>query len=148
MSDTNELPIITIHTDGSCKPNPGEGGWGAIIEYKGVEREISGYHQNSTNNRMEITSVIEALKLFPRPCKIHLFTDSQYVLKGITDWYPNWIEKGKSFKNEDLWHELAKLNDFHEVKWKWVKGHSTNEGNIRADKLASQAVKKHRKKKK
>ena len=135
-----------IYTDGACKGNPGPGGWGAVLEYDGREREIFGGEPATTNNRMELTAVIEALAALNRPCRIVLHTDSQYVQKGITEWIRGWKARGwrtaakAPVKNADLWKKLDQAVGEHEIEWVWVKGHSGHEGNERADRLANKGV--------
>lgn len=138
--------IVYIFTDGACKGNPGDGGWGAILKYKNNIKEIKGFSRETTNNIMELTAVIEALKLLTRKCKIVLTTDSKYVKSGITEWIFNWKKNGwktankKTVKNQLLWTELDKLNQNHEISWKWIKGHSGHSENERADALANEAI--------
>ena len=135
-----------IYTDGACKGNPGPGGWGAVLEYDGKEREIFGGERATTNNRMELTAVIEALAALNRPCRIVLHTDSQYVQKGITEWIRGWKARGwrtaakEPVKNADLWKKLDQAIGEHEIEWVWVRGHSGHEGNERADRLANKGV--------
>ena len=135
-----------IYTDGACKGNPGPGGWGAVLEYDGREREIFGGEPATTNNRMELTAVIEALAALTRPCKVIVHTDSQYVQKGITEWIRGWKARGwrtaakEPVKNADLWKRLDELIGPHEIDWVWVKGHSGHDGNERADALANRGV--------
>lgn len=136
---------VTIYTDGGCEPNPGVGGWGAILIYKGQERELSGSHPDSTNNRMEMTAAISALGALKRPCKVVMYTDSEYLRKGITEWLPgwkrrNWQRKGGPIKNLDLWQALDEIAGKHDVEWRWVKGHAGVHYNERCDLLASQAI--------
>ncbi len=137
---------IHIHTDGACKGNPGPGGWGAILEVDGTEREMFGGEALTTNNRMELTAVIEALAALKRPCRVVLHTDSQYVMKGITEWIHNWKKRGwrtaakEPVKNVDLWKKLDEAVGAHEIEWKWVKGHAGHDGNERADALANKGV--------
>ena len=141
---------IIIYTDGSCEPNPGPGGWGAILLTGGKQEiQLSGGEKQTTNNRMELTAAIEALKAVAKPSKIQLFTDSQYLQKGITEWLPNWIKKnwrGSSGKvaNQDLWKELVKLKDKHDIQWRWTKAHVGTLYNEKADKLARQAMQKYK----
>ena len=137
---------VQIFTDGACKGNPGPGGWGAILIYGEHTKELKGYSPKSTNNIMELTAVIEALKDLSRPCSIILTTDSNYVKDGITKWIHSWKKKGwktsnkKDVKNKDLWLELDTLVQKHTIKWEWVKGHSGHIENERADTLANQAI--------
>lgn len=132
---------VIIHTDGACKGNPGIGGWGAILEYKSVTKEIKGATKDTTNNRMELTAVIEALKALKRKCAIEIYVDSQYVKHGITKWIHNWkITNYKKVKNVDLWQQLDELSKNHEITWHWVKAHNGNINNERADFLANEAI--------
>lgn len=142
---------IEIFTDGACSGNPGIGGWGAILRYKKIEKELSGGNLDTTNNRMELTAAIAALKLLKEPCNISLYTDSKYVMDGITQWIPNWkgnnwrtANKKSEVKNIDLWQELDSLITQHEIRWIWVKGHSGHPENERVDKLARDEIKKLR----
>ncbi len=137
------MKTITIYTDGACSGNPGPGGWGAILEWKGIEKELSGGEANTTNNRMELTGVISALKALKEPCAVDLYTDSKYVCDAVTKgWVYSWKAQGwrKADKrpalNVDLWEALLPLLDYHAVTWHWVKGHADNEKNNRCDKLA------------
>ncbi len=134
---------VTIYTDGACSGNPGPGGWGAILEWNGTEKELSGGEPNTTNNRMELTGVISALRALKEPCAVDLFTDSKYVCDAVTKrWVYAWRAKGwiKSDKkpalNVDLWEQLLPLLEYHSVTWHWVKGHAENEKNNRCDVLA------------
>jgi ribonuclease HI len=141
-----EGKIIHIYTDGACKGNPGPGGWGAVLEYDGTEREMYGGDPSTTNNRMELTAVIEALAALKRPCRVILHTDSQYVQKGITEWINGWKARGwktaakEPVKNVDLWKKLDEVVRTHDIDWVWVKGHAGDEGNERADALANKGV--------
>ena len=139
---------ITIYTDGACKGNPGPGGWGVFLQSAGTEKELFGGEANTTNNRMEMMAVIEALKALKRPCKVTLYLDSEYVRKGITEWVKGWKARGwktaakQPVKNVDLWQVLDDLvsNTEHELTWRWVKGHAGDPGNERADMLANKGV--------
>lgn len=137
---------VEIYTDGACKGNPGPGGWGALLACEGVERELFGGEPETTNNRMELTAVIEALRALKRPSQVILHTDSQYVQKGITEWIHAWKAKGwktaarAPVKNVDLWRALDELAGQHRVDWRWVKGHAGHDGNERADALANRGV--------
>jgi ribonuclease HI len=141
-----ESGVVEIWTDGACKGNPGPGGWGALMTYGGREKELFGGATNTTNNRMELQAVIEALASLKRRCRVIVHTDSQYVRGGITEWLPNWVRRGwrtadkKPVKNADLWRRLAELAAQHDVEWRWVKGHAGIEGNERADALANRGV--------
>ena len=147
MPEIPELPEITIYTDGGADPNPGAGGWAAILLDKasGKVREISGGEPRATNNRMELTAAIRGLEALKRRCRVRLYTDSQYLRKGITEWLPGWIARGWKRKdgelqNEDLWRRLSELIREHEVSWEWVKGHAGERYNERADELATRAL--------
>ena len=139
---------VTIYTDGACSGNPGKGGWGAILIYAKEKKYMSGSKQLTTNNQMELTATIQALKIIVKPSNIGLYTDSQYVKNGITNWIFNWKKNGwktankKPVANKDLWIELDKYVDFHSVNWFWVKGHSGNHYNEIADELAVKAMNK------
>jgi ribonuclease HI len=137
---------IDLFTDGACRGNPGPGGWGALLLYAGRERELYGGERDTTNNRMELKAAIEGLAALSEPCKVNLLTDSTYVMKGITEWLPNWKRRGwktaakKPVANADLWQLLDTQNQRHEVNWQWVKGHSGHPGNERADALANRGI--------
>ncbi len=137
---------IQIYTDGACKGNPGPGGWGALLVAGSTEKELFGGEANTTNNRMELTAVIQALAALKRPCQLVIHTDSQYVLKGITEWMVGWKAKGwktasrAPVKNVDLWQALDAATTQHQIEWRWVKGHSGHPGNERADQLANRGV--------
>lgn len=141
----NAVPVV-IYTDGACKGNPGPGGWGVWMRSGVHEKELCGGERNTTNNRMELTAVIQALTLLKRPCAVVIYTDSQYVRKGITEWIHGWKQRGwmtadkKPVKNAQLWRELDVLRERHEVEWRWVRGHNGDPGNERADALANQGV--------
>jgi len=137
---------VVIYTDGACRGNPGPGGWGALLSYAGKERELSGAEVETTNNRMELSAAIAALEALKRPCDISLYTDSQYLRLGITEWLPNWKRRGwktaarKPVKNQDLWQRLDTAITRHRIDWHWVKGHAGVPGNERADALANRAI--------
>jgi len=137
---------VIIYTDGACSGNPGPGGWGSVLMYRGHRREMSGGDISTTNNRMELMAVIRALEALKRPCNITIHTDSTYVMKGMTEWLPQWKQRNwltaakKPVKNVELWQRLEKAIDSHKVDWKWVKGHSGVPENERADELARQAI--------
>ncbi len=137
--------LVEIWTDGGCKPNPGPGGWAAILKYKGNIRELSGAERETTNNRMELTAAAEALSALTRPCKVALHTDSQYLKDGITRWHAGWVRKnwrnaaGDPVKNMDLWRRILDAAKPHDIEYIWVRGHSGNEMNERADALATRA---------
>ena len=141
---------VTIYTDGACSGNPGPGGWAAVLQFGGSEKEISGGETLTTNNRMELTAAIEALNALKRPCSIDLYTDSQYVRQGITAWLANWKRRGwrtaenKPVKNDDLWKALDAAAARHDVKWHWVRGHADDPMNTRVDALAVAAMKPYR----
>lgn len=143
---TIQRPKVTVYTDGACKGNPGPGGWGAWLSAGGHDKELFGGEANTTNNRMELTAVIEALASLKRTCEVTLYTDSQYVRKGITEWIIGWKQRGwqtadkKPVKNVDLWQRLDGLRHLHQVDWRWVKGHAGDPGNERADALANKGA--------
>jgi ribonuclease HI len=149
MSESNET--IDIYTDGACSGNPGPGGWGAILRHKGTEKELFGGEPDTTNNRMEMTAVIEALRALKRSVAVRVHTDSQYVQKGISEWIHGWKKRGwktadkKPVKNEDLWRTLDALAAQHRIEWHWVKGHAGHAENERADELARRGVEQVRK---
>ena len=132
---------VTVYTDGACSGNPGPGGWGAILIYKGAEKELSGGEKHTTNNRMELTAVIRALALLKEPCAVTLYTDSQYISRALNEgWLKRWKSAGFTkkggLKNADLWRELDALLQKHTVRFVWVKGHADNEYNNRCDQMA------------
>lgn len=143
-------PEIELFTDGACSGNPGPGGWGAILRWRGVEKELFGGELLTTNNRMELLAVIEGLRAITRPASVAVFTDSQYVHKGITEWLAGWKRRGwktadnKPVKNDDLWRDLDTEAARHQVAWNWVRGHAGHAENERADALARQGVAKAR----
>ena len=138
---------VIIHTDGACSGNPGPGGWGAVLEWDGHEKELSGGEPETTNNRMELMAAIVALETLKRPCRVRLVTDSTYVRDGVTKWIHAWKKNGwktaakKPVKNEDLWKRLDEATRRHTVEWEWVKGHAGHPENERADALAREAIK-------
>jgi len=140
------LKRVEIYTDGACRGNPGPGGWGALLRYNGHEKELWGGEPETTNNRMELTAAIEALRALNRTCRVELYTDSQYVRMGITDWLAGWKRRGwknaskKPVKNQDLWLALDAETERHQVRWHWVKGHSGHPENERADQLANRGI--------
>ncbi len=137
---------MEIFTDGACRGNPGPGGWGAILRYRGIERELYGGEHHTTNNRMELSAAIESLKALNEPCKVTLTTDSVYVKSGITEWLPGWKRKNwktaarKPVKNVDLWQDLDAQNQRHSIEWCWVKGHAGHRENEMADQLANRGI--------
>lgn len=140
------MDTVEIYTDGACKGNPGAGGWGALLVMGQHEKELFGGEAHTTNNRMELMAVIEALNALKRPCKVVLHTDSQYVQKGITEWLTGWKARGwktaskSPVKNVDLWQALDAAQARHSIDWRWVKGHAGHDGNERADALANKGV--------
>ena len=140
------MKTVIIYTDGACRGNPGPGGWGVLIEYGELSKQLYGGDVSTTNNKMELTAAIMALKEIKEPCEIILYTDSKYVLQGIEEWIYNWKKRGwrgankKPVKNIDLWKELDELRDEHNIKWNWVKGHSGDPGNETADMLANRGI--------
>jgi ribonuclease HI len=137
---------VEIFTDGACSGNPGPGGWGALLRYQQVEKELSGFDPMTTNNRMEMTAVIEALRVLKEPCRVDICTDSQYLRDGITSWIHKWkrndwrTSSKEPVKNKDLWEALDEAAQNHLVEWKWVKGHAGHPENERCDALARQAI--------
>ena len=137
---------VIIYTDGACRGNPGPGGWGVLLQYKGKIKELYGGEQESTNNRMELMAAIQGLEALSCACNVQIYTDSKYVLQGITEWMPNWKKRGwktaakKPVKNEDLWRKLDSAIQKHKIDWQWVKGHSGDAGNERADTLANLGI--------
>jgi len=137
---------VIIYTDGACKGNPGPGGWGVFMRYNNQEKELYGGERETTNNQMELMAAIIALETLTKPCQVVLHTDSKYVLQGITEWMVNWKKRGwktaakKPVKNEELWRRLDSALQNHEINWVWVKGHSGDAGNDKADMLANKGV--------
>ena len=145
MSMPTVSDVVEIWTDGGCKPNPGPGGWAAILRFRGVEKELSGAERMSTNNRMELTAAATALEALKRPCRVILHTDSEYLQKGITQWLAGWIRRnwkntaGDPVANMELWQRLIAAAGRHQVEWRWVRGHAGDAMNERADRLATAA---------
>lgn len=143
---TQATDFVEIYTDGACSGNPGPGGWGASLNWQGNIKEIAGYQAHTTNNQMELMAVIMALESLKRPLKVKLYTDSQYVVLGISDWIKGWKLKNwknsqkKPVKNSELWQRLDLARQNHQIEWCWVKGHAGNIGNERADQLAREAI--------
>ncbi len=141
------MNTVTIYTDGACKVKSGHGGWGAVLSYKGMTKEICGAERDTTNNRMELMGAIMALEAILSPSKVLLHSDSTYVIKGISEWLPGWKKRGwmtaskEPVKNVDLWQRLDAAKEKHQIEWKWVKGHAGNRGNERADELANLGIK-------
>ena len=138
--------IVELYTDGACRGNPGPGGWGVLLRYNGVEKVLSGGENSTTNNRMELMAAIQGLNALKKPCRVDIFTDSEYVQKGMTQWISKWRKNnwktsdGKPIKNLDLWQELDATVSRHQVRWHWVRGHSGHPENERADELARFAI--------
>lgn len=144
-SDAGTGGLVEVWTDGGCKPNPGPGGWAAILRFGGTERELSGSERATTNNRMELTAAAAALEALKRPCKVVVHTDSEYVKNGVTRWHTGWVRRnwrnaaGDPVANMDLWRRVLDAAKVHEVEWKWVRGHAGDVMNERADRLATAA---------
>lgn len=140
------MSTVVLYTDGACRGNPGPGGWGVLMESGKHTKELFGAAAHTTNNKMELMAAIEGLNALSRPCTIRLYTDSTYVLKGITEWMPNWKKRNwktaakKPVQNVELWQALDEAIQRHEIDWQWVKGHSGNRGNEKADELANRAI--------
>ncbi len=146
MSDSGDAPaLVEVWTDGGCRPNPGPGGWAVLLRFGTHERELSGGHAATTNNRMELTAAAEALEALTRPCRIALHTDSEYVRNGVTRWSTGWVRRnwrnasGDPVANMELWRRVLEAAKRHEVDWRWVRGHSGNVENERVDRLATAA---------
>ena len=139
-------PVVEIYTDGACRGNPGPGGWGVLLRYNSQEKELWGGEADTTNNRMELMAAIRALEALKRPSQVKLYTDSIYVMKGITEWIHDWKRKGwrtadkKAVKNADLWRQLDELRAKHDIEWHWVRGHAGHPENERADQLANKGI--------
>jgi len=146
MTKTESSSMVEMYTDGACRGNPGPGGWGVLLRYNGTEKELYGGERETTNNRMELMAAISGIESLKRPCSVVLTTDSQYVMKGITEWMENWKQRGwktsdkKPVKNVDLWQRLDSVLRQHDVKWQWVRGHTGHPENERADALANRAI--------
>lgn len=143
--DGSSLPVVRIYSDGSCNPNPGPGGWAALILRDGSEQVLQGGAEHSTNNRMELTAAIRALEALEQPSQVLIFTDSQYLQRGINEWLPRWKMRhwrtadGRPVENRDLWEQLDSLTSQHRVSWQWIRGHVGDRYNTRVDALAKQA---------
>ena len=140
-----ELPLVTIYTDGACEPNPGPGGWAVLLRFGSREKELTGHDPDTTNNRMELTAAVQALQSLTRPCRVELYTDSEYLRRGITEWLPEWRRRGWKRKsgalaNVDLWQTLVDALGEHEMTWHWVRGHAGDKFNQRVDSLARKAM--------
>ena len=142
---TENMPLVKIYTDGACLGNPGPGGWAALLRFGDHEKVISGGARDTTNNRMELTAALQALQALKKPCQVELFTDSEYLRRGITEWLPNWRargwkRKGGKLANVELWQALDTAVQPHQVNWHWIRGHAGHPENERVDRLARQAV--------
>jgi ribonuclease HI len=147
MDQPKDLPTVIIYTDGACEPNPGPGGWAALLRYGDSEKAFTGSDPDTTNNRMELTAATRALQALNRPCRVEFYTDSEYLRRGITEWLPgwrrrNWRRKGGALANIDLWQELDQAIRPHQITWHWVRGHAGNRDNERVDRLAKEAIRK------
>jgi len=141
----NSIPHVVIYTDGACHPNPGPGGWAALLRSGNQEKKLTGHHPDTTNNRMELTAAVQALQALNRPSRVDLYTDSEYLRRGITEWLPGWKKrgwkrKGGALANQDLWQALEAALANHDITWHWVRGHAGNRDNQRVDRLARQAI--------
>lgn len=140
------MKAVTVYSDGACQGNPGPGGWGVVLIYGGHRREINGFEPATTNNKMEITAAVKALEALKEACQVYLHTDSLYLMKGLQEWLPRWKRNGwktagkAPVKNQELWQELERQAARHQVEWRWVRGHSGDPGNERADALANEAI--------
>ena len=145
MVEADSFPKVVIYTDGACSGNPGPGGWGALLRFDVHEKELSGGESETTNNRMELTAALKALQALNRPCKVDLYTDSEYLKRGVTEWMPSWRKRGWRRKdgalaNADLWQALDQAICHHKISWHWVRGHANNPLNERVDRLARSAI--------
>ncbi len=145
---SEKLPQVAIYTDGSCEPNPGTGGWAALLRFGAREKVLTGSAAETTNNRMELTAAIQALQALKQPCQVEFYTDSEYLQRGITEWMPswrrrNWKRKDGALANADLWKELDRLIARHQIHWHWVRGHAGHPENERVDLLARQAIRQN-----
>ena len=143
----NKRPKVKIYTDGACNPNPGPGGWAALLRYGKHEKELSGYERQTTNNRMELTAAVKALDALERPSQVDFYTDSEYLKRGVTEWMPNWRRlnwrrKGGALANVDLWKALDAAIHRHKICWNWVRGHAGHRENERVDRLAKAAIRR------
>lgn len=143
----SDLPHVIIYTDGACDPNPGAGGWAALLRYKGRDKKLTGSEPDTTNNRMELTAAVQALQALKRPSRVDLFTDSEYLRRGITEWLPrwrarNWRRKGGALANVDLWQALSAATRSHQIEWHWVRGHAGDRNNRLVDRMARQAIRR------
>ena len=144
--ESSSTSMVELFCDGACSGNPGPGGFGAILRYNGHEKEIKGGHPHTTNNRMEMTAAIEGLRLLTRPCQVTITTDSQYLVKGMTEWVSGWQRKGwrnskkEPVLNRDLWEQLLELSSRHAISWQWIRGHNGHTENERCDSLARMAI--------
>jgi ribonuclease HI len=144
----NDLPLVTIYTDGACDPNPGPGGWAALLRSAGHTKELTGGEPDTTNNRMELTAAAQALQSLNRPCRVDFYTDSEYLRRGITEWLPgwrrrNWRRKDGALANVDLWQALDAAMQPHVIEWHWVRGHAGDRDNQRVDRLARGAIQRN-----
>lgn len=150
MTSAAQKKIVEIHGDGACLGNPGPGGWACLLRHENKERELAGGEILTTNNRMELMAAIQGLEALKSPCEVSLYSDSQYVLKGIKEWLPNWIKRGwknsagEPVKNQDLWQRLQQAASIHHVSWHWVKGHNGHPDNERVDELAREQAMQNR----
>lgn len=145
MPTSADLPLVELFTDGACDPNPGPGGWAVLLRSAGQEKELTGGEPRTTNNRMELTAALQGLNALKRPCRVRLYTDSEYLKRGVTEWMPGWRRRGwkrkeGELKNADLWQALDAALQRHQVEWTWVRGHAGHPENERVDRLARAAI--------